>query len=196
MINNLPADIFIYIYKYIALDTIYNLSIVCKNLNHCFRTNHNYLIKLKFIIENYHPILIDIFSLENMITFPILTWKSRFLGIDYIDGIKPHDLVYPIMLGTDNYNRSFISVKTFSKNKNKLGVDTIFRRYSNDMSSWTDGGDKNIVRYPRYIIDNNLLMDTLLADNIKYLFENKPLKFHTMTHIEEPYYYDNLVLCH
>jgi hypothetical protein len=72
--------------------------------------------------------------------YPTLKWDEKFLGITgYIDHISPYDLISPIMIGTDKYERPFVSIK-FIVNK-KVGCITYFQRYENCTDNWVWGGD-------------------------------------------------------
>ena len=72
--------------------------------------------------------------------YPILKWDEKFLGYTgYIDHISSYDLSSPIMIGCDNYERPFISIK-FIINK-KVGCITYFQRYENCIYNWVWGGD-------------------------------------------------------
>tara|TARA_B110000008_G_scaffold279401_1_gene326349 strand:+ start:1130 stop:1870 length:741 start_codon:yes stop_codon:yes gene_type:complete len=73
--------------------------------------------------------------------FPILPWKRFYIGCtDYIDGIKPSNLTYPIMIGVDHFHRPFITIKyTYSElhcSEMKTGKITVFQRYTNDCKCW------------------------------------------------------------
>ena len=72
--------------------------------------------------------------------YPILKWDKKFLGFTgYIDHITSYDLVSPIMIGIDNYQRPFVSIK-FIINK-RIGCITYFQRYENCVYNWAWGGD-------------------------------------------------------
>ena len=98
--------------------------------------------KKTFILKHYIEIIITLMGgLKKMMTYPILPWKSHFLGsTDYIDNIKVTDVWAPIMLGIDESGRPFITLRTSQmiRKKPNVIVNTLFQRYTDD-KSWTHG---------------------------------------------------------
>lgn len=98
--------------------------------------------KKTFILKHYIEIIITLMGgLKKMMTYPILPWKSHFLGsTDYIDKIKASDVYEPVMLGIDVFDRPFVTLRTrqIIRKKEHIAVNTLFQRYTDD-KSWTHG---------------------------------------------------------
>jgi hypothetical protein len=137
----------------------------------------------------------NINNIRNLLQFPILTFKKNFMGsTNYIDGIYAKDLLHPIMIGLDSYNRMFISMKYYCKtekfkqmgkiikvNTNRVNVITIFQRYSNNNLTWCKAGtDTNYIGSP--ILNNSntslsLYEFKLFIGNIYRILENMDIKY-------------------
>jgi len=82
-------------------------------------------------------------GIHAMTLYPVLAWRNRFHnGTGYIDSILMEDMKYPIMIGTDDLQRVFISFKTRSNThsgKEYFAVDTLFQRHSDLKNTWTTG---------------------------------------------------------
>ena len=63
---------------------------------------------------------------------PILDIGTRTGHTDYIDFIKLDEVRYPVMKGTDLYNRPFVVVKfmVIRNGKHELQMETFFQRYT------------------------------------------------------------------
>jgi hypothetical protein len=59
----------------------------------------------------------------------------------YIDGIRAKDVTHPIMIGSDRFNRPFITFRTTRCNEtaSDITVEVLFQRYSNTQYVWTCG---------------------------------------------------------
>jgi hypothetical protein len=96
-------------------------------------------------IETMYPAkLIKLMGgIHAMTLYPVLVWRNRFHnGTGYIDSILNRDMPYPIMVGTDDHQRVFISFKTRSANHNGkeyIAVDTLFQRHGDLKNTWTTG---------------------------------------------------------
>ena len=113
---NIPIDIVIVIISFLNSNNVIKLIQVCKNTQ-IYKNN----LKHKVIIDNYHTILINIFGLDNLKSYPILLWNNRFLGnTNYIDKINYNDMKSPIMIGKDRFNRYFICLKLRRKIENSI----------------------------------------------------------------------------
>jgi len=82
-------------------------------------------------------------GIHAMTLYPVLAWRNRFHnGTGYIDSILNKDMLYPIMVGTDDHQRVFISFKTRSDThdgKEYIAVDTLFQRHADLKNTWTTG---------------------------------------------------------
>ena len=81
---------------------------------------------------------------EKINNIAVLPWESRFEGAtDYIDRIKPEDVSEPVMVGIDNFRRSFVTLRiklTYLKNNlTKHIVQTFFQRYTPTQLPWVPG---------------------------------------------------------
>ena len=88
----------------------------------------------KYIESMYPSKLIKLMGgIHAMTLYPVLAWRNRFHnGTGYIDSILIEDMKYPIMVGTDDHQRVFISFKTRSNThdgKEYIAVDTLFQRH-------------------------------------------------------------------
>jgi hypothetical protein len=124
MLLDLPKEIALHCCEYLPSSDIYKMRTIVSSLQKikCFYDHVNY-IKNKFPIS----IVIAMGGFEKFLSFPILEWRNDFMGFtDYIDRILPSDVFYPIMIGTDCYQRSFITLK-LKKNLEQEFVITMFQ---------------------------------------------------------------------
>ena len=181
-IHVLPPELVEYILKFLP-------SLIDKDtlINSLF-PNYNSLIKKEkenFISKEYHPLIISMMGgLNKMLSYPMLKYKQEFCDLDYIDKIKVTDISAPIMLGKDNYNRAFITI--YEKNNDLDTVFTIFKRFSNDMYSWTSGTfycSSKLISISKYLIDYGVINDPISYDRLKnYIksFDKKFIKYYTI----------------
>jgi hypothetical protein len=130
--------------------------------------------KKKTIKRMFSQMIISQFGGENIMAFfPVLEWKINFCGsTGYIDQISHNDVNYPIMIGIDDANRSFITVchKYNHSKYSRHSVTTIFQRYTNDKYTWTHGTNSfSFVSESGYIISRNILQHDSFKEKIKNL---------------------------
>ena len=175
------------------MDTIYNTIYSYVDLYSISKLPPNkytklYHEKFDFVKKNYPEKLIDLFTLEKMINFPILKFKPKFIGsTDYIDRIKPCDLSHPIMIGIDCFNRPFVSIRTSCLDTGDVVVDTLFQRYSDDKFIWSSGccgyGFINNSGHINFFVNKE--EKNMLSENISRLLVSNP-------DIMYPSYFENL----
>ena len=179
LINILQSDLLFTILDNFSLFDMYHLQkvIKCNKINRYFNKKINQLsipTPLKSILYQH----------------PFLTFNPRFLGhTGYIDGIKFTDLSAPIMVGYDNHNRWFITIKykcienwqfdgEIIQKCDKIHCLTIFRRYI-DGKSWYQCGD-GCKQYnaPLLYTSSICLSDEdilLFRNNINRLLDKQPI---------------------
>ena len=82
----------------------------------------------------------DIDTIRSIIMkYPRLDLNGRVGQTGYIDFITWNEVIYPIMWGTDRYNRLFFVIKGYINNKRI--IQTIFQRHEGG-SSWNGGGNR------------------------------------------------------
>ena len=146
--------------------------------------------KMKYVNAYFPPFIVDTMNgIHTMVFAPILKFKPHFEGgTGYIDGIIPNDVDYPIMIGKDDFGRSFITFKLKLTENNKIHVETLFQRYSMCSIKWTWGTafQSYLSNFTGYFSMNTLsnkysshstkqiiINDILLKENIKLLLEKK-----------------------
>lgn len=129
--------------------------------------------KMKYVNAYFPPFIVDTMNgIHSMVFAPILIFNPWFEGeTGYIDRIHPKDVDYPIMIGKDDFGRSFITFKLKLKENNQIHVETLFQRFSTSQIKWTWGTSSQcyLSNYTGYFSMN----DILLKENIKLLFEKK-----------------------
>ena len=186
----LNEDILCYICNFIEIKDI--MYYVCTHTFalKCIKDTLNKKIQNKkiYVIERFPSFIIETMNgISTLIFSPILLFLNEFEGnTGYLDRIKANRIQYPIMIGVDCYNRSFITFKLKQKinNVETIHVEVLFQRYSPSPTMWTWGSDKDCIlqnynglfstsKYiPRY--SNTITIhDSLLKENIKLLLENK-----------------------
>ena len=99
--------------------------------------------KKKWVTKWFPDVIHDLMSgLTTLIFAPILPFQNHFIGLDYIDGIRSSDVWSPIMVGVDDCQRPFITIRSCRIRINtdshlKASVFTIFQRYTNSQEIWT-----------------------------------------------------------
>tara|TARA_Y100000991_G_C21934568_1_gene332370 strand:+ start:149 stop:727 length:579 start_codon:yes stop_codon:yes gene_type:complete len=161
--------------EYISNKTKKNLTVKISKLSKKCRILSYQKLKEYYISKNFDKYIISMLGgMENMINFPILKWNDKFIGsTDYIDNIMPQDLSSKIMIGIDNYNRAFISLRT---NKNgKRNVDTLFQRYTNEKNTWTNGtnGRSQLITEGGHFYIRGKIKHKHIEQNIENLLESK-----------------------
>ena len=172
-LSNLPIDIYRLLSELIGVDSFLNLMIVNNNNVSLYKPIYNILSKKHFITSNFCPTIIDLFKDVNYLaTCPILKYQRSYDGQSgYIDNIPMDDISYPIMIGIDNANRPFITIRTqINRGSNVYtAAEVLFQRYSNDTDTWTKAcvygapsgwlPESGIIL--RGIIQNNLLKENM-----------------------------------
>ena len=115
-------------------------------------------------------------GMRNMLSFPILEWKNKYLGATgYIDGITPEDLSSSVMIGKDNkYHRPFVTIRTIDQNK-RINITTLFQRYTNDKNTWSHGKyNISFVSESGHFMNRGIIKHELLPINICNLLKIMP----------------------
>ena len=178
--NNLIDDIIFKISSYFELIELYNFKNSSSLLNKKFikKFNEKFVTNKNLIKKNYSKLLISLFGGENIMAFfPTLKWKDKYCGsTGYIDKICCKDVNYPIMIGIDDADRSFITISTHAKESEfmKDNVTTIFQRYTNDKYTWTHGtSGYSFISESQYLISRNYLQHDLIRNNLRNLITKK-----------------------
>ena len=85
------------------------------------------------IVDKMHPIIVNLFSKELLESVPVLKYTSSGGFTGYIDYIETRDVVAPISIGIDTCERPYICLRYGDT------VQTLFQRYSDDKTIWSDG---------------------------------------------------------
>ena len=161
--------------QYISYETQKKLTVKISKLSKKCRSLSYQKLKEYYISKNFDNHIVSMFGgIQNMVKFPILEWDDKFMGsTDYIDNIIPQDLSSKIMMGIDNYNRPFISLRT-NKNGNK-NVDTLFQRYTNEKNTWTYGtnGYSQLIIEGGYFYVRGEIKHKYIKQNIENLLKSK-----------------------
>lgn len=143
-LSNLPIDIYRLLSALIGVDSFLNLMIVNNNNMSLCKPIYNLLSKKHFITSNFCPTIIDLFKDVNYLTTcPILKYHGSYGGQSgYIDNIPVDDISHPIMIGIDNANRPFVTIRTQINIGSNVytAAEVLFQRYSNDTNTWTKAG--------------------------------------------------------
>jgi len=140
--------------------------------------------KIKWIEDNFPAEIINLMgNMEVMLSYPTLVWDNKFMGFThYIDKVLPNDLISPIMIGKDLYDRSFICIRyeCLDKEHSLLfqnpNVITLFQRYSTELNTWTHGSFSSSFIYDSgCFLTRGKIYDEKFTNNIKKLLTNKPV---------------------
>ena len=204
--NDIPSDIYCIIWSHLELINILHL---CQCNTYLLSTLKNDLqnkikMKRRWVEKHIVPMLHKIMNGIHILVFaPFIKYKPCFSGLTgYLDNIKMEDLSYPIMIGQDDSNRSFIVFKLKTGNtvnNYRIHVNTLFQRYSDCKHTWTSATNT------RFLLTNetglctsvNKIYHILLEKNIKnllnkenyvlnYTIRNELIKIHDI----ELYYHD------
>ena len=107
----------------------------------------NYQAGVRDVLKTFPELMFNLLhqALRSKINnIAVLPWESRFEGAtDYIDRIKPEDVSEPVMVGIDNFRRSFVTFRIkltyLKKNLTKHIVQTFFQRYTPTQLPWMPG---------------------------------------------------------
>lgn len=125
------------------------------------------------IVSKMHPECIDIFGVDNLVTYQIYTNVDSIVGhTGYIDKIDPSLVQDTFMIGIDNLKRPFIVIK-FSCN-GKQHINCFFQRYSNTIKEWACSSNNHVRINAEhgYIITNGKLVHNVLKQNIQNVQQN------------------------
>lgn len=138
----LPTDCISHIVSYLPLSYLYRL----RSWIRLDESRQRHLLDRLQWIEGVPPYLRHIFGMDRLLDASSIIWKERFIGwTGYIDRLCAHDVDSPIAVGTDNYGRRFISLRTHNITIDTRHVVTMFQRYSDDMHTWTYGSSTGVV---------------------------------------------------
>jgi hypothetical protein len=125
--------------------------------------------RIHYIREYFPTPVIDLFSLQNLLTYPELRWRDTFIGgTGYIDHIRHQDMSDPIMTGVDKWKRVFIAIKTIN-DRDQINVDVLFQRYSDSDKIWACGTSRGGFSEPGM----NVLYNHGLRENITRLLNGE-----------------------
>ena len=163
--NKSNLELQIFDYSIWTVKKIYNLYVL----------KSKYDLKIINLFDNFEDLYnLPYIDLSSVIySFPKSSLHDIFFFREYIDYIEPHHLQYPIMRGSDIYDRPVICIKYYNRRIRKYYVETIFRKYAEFQKSflWTTGassGNKMILNSGNY----NLLNETSI-NYLKRLIYNK-----------------------
>lgn len=190
------------IVDYLNNSNLQSLRIISKKFNNsdiiCQQLNKNKMIQLQYLnflfnkkIRNYFENTFFPMTIINKL--PIIKFKNHFIsGTNYIDNIKKEDMNSGIMIGVDVYYRPFIVIKykcnqdnieqvskSFSVDKDKINVITIFQRYTDSKKIWCKAGNADatspLLNYSSILLGKNdkkilikNIINLIYGDNIKY----------------------------
>lgn len=112
------------------------------NIYNCYRIKDVDVDKKIFQAIYHHINIIDaiagILGYKNIVLLP----RYKIIGYhgDYLDNVRHENLTDVIMRGTDNYSRSFITLKmTFidERGSETKFTEVLFQRYTDDKKYWT-----------------------------------------------------------
>jgi len=180
MLTILPNDVIQIIPNHLNVFDIISLSSVSKeqqNLKTFFEKEIKKVKEKKEMIRMFFsPKIIELMGgMRNMLSFPILEWKNKYLGATgYINGITPEDLSSSVMVGKDKrYHRPFVTIRTIDQNK-RINITTLFQRYTNDKNTWSHGKyNISFVSESCHFMTHGIIRHELLAMNICNLLNNR-----------------------
>ena len=186
MLYKIPDDLSSIISIYLELQDIKHVACTSSNEITIYKSYYLNRFRIEMFRKRYSYEIISLMNgIDNMLQYPTLPWQRTYLGsTGYIDGIPFKDLSAPIMKGIDGFNRAFITLRivmnkknskiTNSGNPEQKHVQTLFQRYSNNISTWAHVCNGwGIIRESGHFMINGVLHHTLLKQNIQFLQENK-----------------------
>ena len=103
-----------------------------KKIYNLYVLKSKYDLKIIDLFNNFEDLYnlpqIDLSSV--IYRFPRSSLHDIFFFREFIDYIEPHHLPYPIMRGSDIYDRPVICIKYYNRRIKKYYVETIFRKYA------------------------------------------------------------------
>ncbi len=180
MLTKLPNDVMKIVPNHLNIFDIMSLSCVSKEHHHLKTFFEKEIKKVKekkeMIRMFFSPKIIELMGgMRNMLSFPILEWKNRYLGATgYIDGITPEDLSSSVMIGKDKrYHRPFVTIRTIDQNK-RINITTLFQRYTNDKNTWSHGKyNISFISESCHFMTHGTIGHELLAINICNLLNDR-----------------------
>lgn len=181
---NLDEDIISFILEFCSLDQLYMLFFKYEILDkQRFYPQLLFITqKIQSIKKRFPKVVIDLFGgIEKMILYPTLNWSPKFLGhTNAIDKVLSVDVTYPIMLGIDNQNRSFVTIryKCLEYEKSLIfknpHVITLFQFYSHDKFTWTQRSfGPSFISQGNHTIQYGKMVDHKFENYIKELQTGK-----------------------
>jgi hypothetical protein len=128
--------------------------------------------RIDWIKETYPLPIIELFTMDRMLSYPILIGQSKELIM------KPDEMMNAIVLGKDELGRSFIALRTLDENYRRC-VNIVFQRYTDTNKIWRCKCHHDLDGFTSP--DANILSDRGLQNNIKKLLDHDP-------QLEFPYY--------
>lgn len=119
-------------------------------------------------------------GLPHIFSLPKITLsKDRYRG-DYIDFVQPSDLDAPMTRGIDPYNRPFISFRCRIRSlqtpdkEDRLEVETMFQRYTDNRHIWAVGGSSHEISMGCTRITGDETRRAKIAERLLRLIHGKP----------------------
>tara|TARA_Y100001958_G_C20918988_1_gene334041 strand:- start:15 stop:626 length:612 start_codon:yes stop_codon:yes gene_type:complete len=180
MLTKLPNDVMKIVPNHLNIFDIMSLSSVSKDYHYLKTIFEKDIVqtqeKKEMIRLFFSRKIIELMGgMRNMLLFPILEWKNKYLGATgYIDGITPEDLSSSIMIGKDKkYHRPFITIRTIDKDKRK-NITTLFQRYTNEKKTWSHGNYGNgFITESGHFMNRGIIKHELLPINICNLLNHR-----------------------
>lgn len=183
---NLSHDNISYILEFCSLDQLYLVFFKYEILDkqHFYPQLLFVTQKIQSIKKRFPKVVIHLFGgMEKMILYPTLNWSPKFLGhTNAIDKVLSVDVTNPIMLGIDNQNRSFVTIryKCLEYEKSLLfkmkNVITLFQVNSNDKFTWTQRSfGPSFICQGNHTIQYGKMVDHKFENYIKELQTGKTL---------------------
>ena len=153
--TRLPHDLMMSIFEYVPYATLHQLltqTDVDWNIPSKMKQDIDH--KKKYILDHIPSVLINIFSLNELLDATILEWNDAFIGCtDYIDRIQTSDVDNAICIGVDRFHRAFVCIRIMDIEREKTFVYTLFQRYTDNITSWTYG-----CHYPSFLNTSGYIM--------------------------------------
>lgn len=105
---------------------------------HFLFPDYKYLLreeKILIIQRFFNPKIIELLGgLENMLNYPFIEHEYHFIAINDIDRIHLDDVYYPIMLGIDDLQRPYFTIRY--KYEDKYIIDSYFQKLIGNKYFW------------------------------------------------------------
>jgi len=168
--NRLPVDIVGHVCAYLDCGSILNLNLsrICPIPSH---QQERMTKQIDWIRENYPLFILELFTMETMLSYPLLEEQKKNLMIE------PEEMTNAVMLGKDELGRSLIAMRTIDENDSRC-VTILFQRYTDTDDIWMCRS-KSLDGFAQP--DMNVLSHLWLRNNIRKLLDSDP-------QLEFPYY--------